>query len=66
MMRNTETLIYGLICHNKKKGISTDVGDICSHIKVPPKEVYRNLKKLLHDRKVRKEIKHYIRENYYK
>lgn len=66
MMRNTETLIYGLILYYKQKIIENTVADICSNIKVAPKEVYRNLNKLLKNKDIKKDVKNYIRENYYK
>lgn len=65
-MRNTETLIYGLILCYKQKRIENTVVDICSNIKVAPKEVYRNLNKLLRNKDIKKDVKNYIRENYYK
>lgn len=65
-MRSTETLIYGLILYYKQKRIANTVADICSNIKVAPKEVYRNLNKLLRNKDIKKDVKNYIRENYYK
>lgn len=66
MMRNTETLIYGLILYYKQKRIENTVADICSNVKVTPKEVYRNLNKLLRNKDIKKDVKNYIREKYYK